>query len=71
MLYIGGSINSGPSDETNLKGWRRCNLGGGGEPTYEAEADWWNHWASRPVGGAGWPHMSSSRGFFGLPFSVF
>jgi len=33
------SINSGPSDQTNLKGRRGCNLGGGGELTFEAEAD--------------------------------
>jgi hypothetical protein len=41
MLYIGGSVNSGPSDRTNLKEWRRCNLGGGGEPTFEEKADRW------------------------------
>ena len=29
---------------------------------YEVEADWWGHWADWPVGGAGWPHMSSSHG---------
>ena len=39
LLYIGGSINSGPSDQTNLKGERRCNLRGGGELTYEGEPD--------------------------------
>ena len=38
-VYILGSINSGPSDQTDLKEWRRCNLGGDGEPTFEAEAD--------------------------------
>ena len=38
-VYIGGSVNYGPSDQTNLKGWCRCNLGGGGEMTFEGEAD--------------------------------
>ena len=38
-VYIGGSINSGPSDQTNLKGQRRCNLGGDGELTFEGEVD--------------------------------
>ena len=61
-VYIGGSISSGPSDQTNLKGWRRCNLGGGGEPTFEGGADRWGHWADRPAGGAGRPHMSCSQG---------
>ena len=41
VVYIGGNINSGPSDQTDLKGWRRYNLGGGGELTFEAEADRW------------------------------
>ena len=40
-VYIGGSVNSEPSDQTDLKGWRRCNLGGGGEPTYEREPNRW------------------------------
>ena len=39
MVYIGRSINSGPLDQTNFKEWHRCNLGGGGEPTFEGEAD--------------------------------
>ena len=38
-VYIGGSINSEPSDQTDLKERRRCNLGGSGEPTFEGEAD--------------------------------
>ena len=42
-VYIGGSVNSGPSDQIILKVRRRCNLGGGGEPTFEAEADRWGH----------------------------
>ena len=33
LVYIGWSINSGPLDQNDLKEWRRCNLGGGGEPT--------------------------------------
>jgi hypothetical protein len=39
LLYIGGTINSEPSDQTDLKQRRRLNLGGSGEPTYEGEAD--------------------------------
>jgi hypothetical protein len=30
-VYIGGSINSGRLDQTDLKRQHRCNLGGGGE----------------------------------------
>jgi hypothetical protein len=41
MVYIDRSINSEPSDQTDLKGQRRCNLGGGGEPTFKREADRW------------------------------
>jgi hypothetical protein len=33
LVYIGRSINPKPLDQTNLNGWRRCNLGGAGEPT--------------------------------------
>ena len=40
-IYIGGSINFVPLDQTDLKGWRRCNIGGGGKLTFEAEADRW------------------------------
>ena len=58
LVYIGQSINSGPLDQTDLKEWRRCNLGGGGEPTFKEEHDMWVLWAGRPVGGAGQPHMS-------------
>jgi hypothetical protein len=57
-VYIRGSINSGPSDQTDLKGWCRCNLGGGGEPTFEAETDPWIPQASRPSGGASRPPIS-------------
>ena len=39
-----------PSDQTDLNGWRRCNLGGGGEPTFEGGADRWGPQASRPAG---------------------
>ena len=51
-VYIGGSVNSGPSDQTDLKGRRRCNLESGGEPTFEGEA---NQGAHRLVG---WPHLA-------------
>ena len=44
---------SEPLDQTDLKEWRRCNLGGGGEPTFKAEADWWDPQAGRPTSGAG------------------
>jgi hypothetical protein len=42
-----GSVNFGPSDQTDLKGRRRCNLGSGGKPTFEGEADQGAH---RPGG---------------------
>ena len=61
-VYIGDSVNSGPSNQTDLKGRHRCNLGGGREPTFEGEHDIWVPWAGRPAGGADWPHMSASRG---------
>ena len=41
LVYIGRSINSGPSDQTNLKEWCRCNLGGSGVTNIEAEHDRW------------------------------
>ena len=41
LLYIGQSINSGPSDQTGLKEQRRCNLGGGGESIFEGGANRW------------------------------
>jgi hypothetical protein len=69
LVYIGQSINSRPSDQTDLKEWRRYNLGGDGKPTYEREADRWGNWADRPVGGVGWPHMSCSCGL--LPWVAF
>jgi hypothetical protein len=56
LQYIRGSINSEPSDQTNLKEQRRCNLGGDGEPTFEWGADRWGPQAGRPVGGGS--HLS-------------
>ena len=41
LVYIGRSINSEPSDQTNLKERHRYNLEGSGEPTFEWEADTW------------------------------
>ena len=32
-IYIGRRVNHEPSDQTDLNKPRRCNLGGGGEPT--------------------------------------
>jgi len=58
--YIGGSINSVPSNQTDLKGRHRCNLGGDREPTFKGEHDRWDHWADRLAGQAGRPHMSWS-----------
>ena len=67
-----GSINSGPSGQNDLKGQRRCNLGGGRELTFEGEHDMWVPWASRIVGGTSRPHMSAPRGCYGgLPSGVF
>ena len=60
MLYMGRSINSAPSDQTDLKERRRCNLGGGGEPTFEGGADRWAQGAGRPAGGVGRPHMAAT-----------
>ena len=56
-VYIGRSVNSGPLDQTDLKEWRRCNLGGSGEPTFEGGADRWAQGAGWPAGGASRPHM--------------
>jgi hypothetical protein len=61
-VYIGGSVNSRPSDQTDLKGWRRCNLGGDGEPSFEGKHDMCVPWAGRPQGGANRPHMSAPQG---------
>ena len=58
-VYIGGSVNSGPSDQTDLKGRRRCNLGSGGEPTFKGKADQGGPQPDRPVGGAGRPHLAA------------
>ena len=60
LVYIGWSINSEPSDQTDLKERRRCDLGGGGEPTFEGGADRWAQVAERPAGGADWPHMATT-----------
>ena len=35
LVYIGWRVNSGPSDQTDLKERCRCNLGGGGEMTFK------------------------------------
>jgi hypothetical protein len=59
--WIHGNIKSEPLIRTNLEQWRRLNLGGCGEPTFEAEDDRWGQEADRPIGRAGRPHPSSSR----------
>ena len=61
-IYIGGSINSRPTDQTNLNKQCRYNLGGGGELTFKGKDDMWGPQAGRPVGGAGGPHMLAPRG---------
>ena len=61
-VYIGGSINSRPLDQTDLKGRRRCNLGGSGEPTFEAKTDGSGPQAVWPAGGADQPHMVAPWG---------
>jgi len=71
-IYIGGSVNSRPSDQTNLKGQRRCNLGGSGEPTFEGEADQAAHRSAvLVVGPTGptWQPLGICCG--GLPSGVF
>ena len=60
LVYIGGSVNPEPSDQTDLKERRRCNLGGGAEPRFEGGADRWAQGARRPASGAGWPHMAAT-----------
>jgi hypothetical protein len=54
LLYIGGAINSEPSDQTNLKQRCRLDLNGGGRTDVEAEHDRWD----QEVG----LHLSFSRG---------
>ena len=41
LVYIGRSVNRELLDQTDLNKRRRCNLGGGGELTFEGEADRW------------------------------
>jgi len=41
LEYIGRSVNSEPSDQTDLNKWRICKLGGGGGTVVEAEAARW------------------------------
>ena len=60
-VYIGGSVNSGLSDQTDLKERHRCDLQDGGEPTFKGETDPWVPQADRLVGGAGRPHMLAPR----------
>jgi len=67
-VYIGGSVNSGPSDQTDLNKQRRYNLGCGGELTFEGEDDMWGPQVGRPVGGASQPLKVC---FCGLPYGVF
>ena len=59
MVYIGQTINSGPSDQTDLKEQCRCILGGGGELTFEGGSDRWAQGAEWPAGGADQPHMAA------------
>ena len=60
-MYIGPFKHPGPLDQTDLKEQRRCNPRGGGELTYQGEADRWDPQAGRPIGGAGQPHMEVTR----------
>ena len=73
-VYIGGSINSGPSDQTDLIERRRCNLGGSGEPTFEGGADRWAQGAAMwgrstpPIGQPAYgSHQSASALKVGFP----
>jgi hypothetical protein len=65
-VYIGGSINSEPLDQTDLNKWYRCNLGGGGESTFEGEADQGGPLTRRPIGGTGRPPYQRLVVFFGV-----
>ena len=62
LVYIGRSINPKPLDQTDLNKQRRCNLGGGGEPTFEGEHDMWVPWPYRPAGGVDRPHLAAPHG---------
>ena len=53
-------MNSGPSNQTDLKECRRYNLGDDAEPTFKGGADRWAHGARQPIGGAGQPHMAAT-----------
>jgi hypothetical protein len=61
LVYIGGTINSEPSDQTDLKQRHRCDLQGSGKPSFEREIDPWVPQVDRLVGGAGRPHMLAFR----------
>jgi hypothetical protein len=67
-LRILNDVTSEPLDQTNLKQQHRLNLNGGGEPTYEAEADQWGQhisWVGRS------PSVRLRLGLVGLPSEVF
>ena len=72
-IYIGQSINSEPSDQTNSHKQHRCNLGGSGEPTLQWEANRAVPQADRPACGTGRPHLVGAqdllwwRAFWSLP----
>jgi hypothetical protein len=59
LVYIGQSINPETSDQTDLNKQHRYNLGGSGDLTFEAESNWCDPQAGRPIGGAGRPHMAA------------
>ena len=49
--YIGRSVNPEPSDQTDLKEQRRCNLEGIGGTNIEAKTDMWGQdQLGRPLG---------------------
>ena len=60
LVYIGRSINSRLSDQTDLKERCRCTLGDGGEPTFKGGVDRWAQGTEWPIGGAEWPHMAAT-----------
>jgi hypothetical protein len=72
LVYIGQSVNFGPSDQSDLKGQHRCNLGGGGRSDIEAEDDMWVPQASHLQVGLARSTYQPLRVCFGdLPSGVF
>ena len=62
LVYIGRSVNLEPSDQTDLNKRRRLDLNGGGELTFEVEADSRDPQDGMPASGGGRTDMAAPRG---------